>query len=173
MKQLILFFWEICLLKKGPQDLPTSRFLLNITMALYFFTGVLYGVYNKAFLISLAQVTMDIFIFIVFLKMILSLSNYSSRFIQTVTAIFGISAVFTMLGLPLMYLRDTLLNDALLLLVSYLFLAIIIWNIVVIGHIFRHALSITLFVGVLMGLLYVFIANSIMAFMIPQQVVSL
>jgi hypothetical protein len=93
----------------------------------------------------------------------------SARIVQTVTALAGTGAIITLLALPLSgWLRgaDQAAGEggfALLLL-----LILTGWSLAIAGHIFRHALSIPYFVGLVLAGAFYWISISVFRSLFPM-----
>ncbi len=147
MAALFRLYLDICLLRRGPQDVPAAPVLLWLTAVAYFMVGVmvsraLYDVRTAVFLSAL-----DMALSAGLLATILWSRGVFARWPQTFTALCG-SQMLLNLGLwPVFmwYVRVQSTPDALL--PSLLSLAVWIWSVVVIGHVLRHALNMPLWLG--------------------------
>lgn len=143
----------ICLFHIGPQDLPASWNLLILAVAVDVALG-----YPAAAAYSPSdhpgiQILLSTAITVAFLYGTVSAIGQGRRFVQTATAVFGTDAIITLLALPIALTmapepRTALTTGDLGL------LAMGIWNIAILGHILRHALSVTMGIGVLVALGY-------------------
>ncbi len=77
----------------------------------------------------------------------------AERFVQTATAVFGTDAIITLLALPIA-LTMTPEPRTVMTMGDLGLLVMGIWNIAILGHILRHALSVTMGIGVLVALGY-------------------
>lgn len=165
MGKLLRRYLDICLLRAGPQDLPGSRFLLGLSLAAYFVVGVVLSLRNLDALAAASLVVVDTALLGGLLFALLWARDLLNRFIQTLAALLGTGVVLELVAWPVLAWQqqamtaDTV-NTALM--VSSLLLWVwLFWNLMVIGHILRHALSTLLPIGVALGLLYMFISFSV------------
>ena len=161
MGKLLNVFFDICLLRVGPQALPASSFLLLATALIGLLSGtiVIADAMGSVFTALMAQL-LDLLLLAMLLLTLLRFRGLESRFVQAATALFGCGALINLVTLPLPLLNpedaagEQAGGPAFL-----LYLALIIWALVVVGHIFRHALEIHLVRGILIALGYVFAVN--------------
>ena len=144
----------MCLLRRGPQDAPASTALLfmvlvvNLVISSIGVSDIIPGPQ------AVAAAIVDAVIIIFLLLLVLKLKNRGERFIQTATATFGTGALLGMLALPLQLAvsSDSAGNDSQMIAIFYLIL--LVWIQVVIGHILRHAINVSLSLGIGLALVY-------------------
>jgi hypothetical protein len=159
MGPLIVCIWQICLLQKGPQDLPYSpslfltAFLANALLGWYQFT------HRLGLLEALFNVIVFVLILLAFTYLVLFLKNKVTRFMQTLTALMTTSVVINLIILPFLLLAPALLGTepgaAQISIVWFYTLLIItmnIWSLLITAHIYRHALDVNMAVGILVTL---------------------
>ncbi len=169
MYALIKPFVDLCLLNAGPQDLPASELLVAFTLILYFLVSTILALPIYGLSGSLFQAVLDVGFLTAYTRVVLQLTMHLERYAQTLSALAGGGVVFGVLSLPLVYsIYKSSLGaanaDALTLLAYLLVLA---WLLVVYGHIFRHALSSGLFIGMLVGLGYILLTSVIIDIIVP------
>ena len=170
MIHILKAFWDICILKTAPQDLPSSTFLLGVTVAAYFVTGALVAALQWPLSQAVLAAFLDTVFLTVLCRVLLWARMLSGRFVQTLTALAGSGAVMTLIAMPLV-LWQTLVGvtDANApTLPSWLLMIWMIWNVVVVGHILRHALSTVLPLGIGLAAVYAFITFQLMRIFLPQ-----
>lgn len=159
MSALLKNYMELCLLSKGPQDLPYSIYLLRIVLVLYFITGVLSSLPSASFAQALMMMCVDMFILLLFCWMCLQLFRQLPRFNQMMTAILGTGSFFQLLAIPLMfYLEIARSRDVIVPELGFILLALISWNLAVYTHILRETFGIRLFAAFLLTLSYAIIS---------------
>jgi hypothetical protein len=148
MKLILSVFWNICLLRRGPELVPTHPlFVASVVVAdilLSLFVRVQYG--DEAPLLGIATftlVTMATFATATWLA--LSLRNVVGRFPATITAMFGCDLLFTLLIALLIPLAGGA-RSAISIGVGGL---ILIWGIAVNGFILHRAMNVPVFAGLL------------------------
>lgn len=169
MVSLIKPFLQLCLLNRGPQDLPASPLLLVITILAYLLVGTAMGWPYYGVAVSLMQSLFELALLLGFSWSLLRVRRHPGRFLQTATALTGAGVVLGALLLPLVYAirRAQLLGEsAELAALSYL--AVLGWLLAVYGHIYRHALSLPhLGYGVLVALGFVVVATGLIESLFP------
>lgn len=159
MGPLLTLLWDICRLRRGPQDLPYSPQLLLIVVA--FSLGLqqviarVLGVEQETLGAGLLSLALNLGA----LYLLLNLRHKRSRFVQTALAMLACALLFTLISLPIVLLvgeRPPLPEQisplqALLGLVS---LPLLIWKIMVDAHILRHSLDVPLLAGVVIAVLW-------------------
>jgi hypothetical protein len=151
MIALFNLFLDICLLRKGPQDVPSSAALLQLSLSIYIIAGlVLLLALESQVGPALFLVLLDLGLLTGLTYGLLNMLGRGSRFGQTLTALAGTGALLQLIAWPLLgWLNQTDVQQGTATLPSLLYLALLGWNIVITGHILRHALSTTLAFGVL------------------------
>jgi len=161
--RLLNVFVDICLLRAGPQDLPGSGFLVLLTALLSLLTGTLVIVGNFGSLgTALAAQLLDILVLLGLLRVVLQFTGKSARFLQTASALFGSGALINLVTIPLQLLDsgDAAASSAVGL-SGLFYLVVVIWALVIVGHIVRQALEIGMAAGITIALSYFLIVNYI------------
>ena len=170
MLQLIRIFWMICRLQAGPQDLPKGRNLL-ISAVL---AGILVDSFASSILIPkisgfeiFLTVAMYNILLLVAVYLLLTLIGYKERGIQTLTAIAGSGLFISLVLLPGL-ITMSLAEEAVK---SFAFFILIdnVWRIAVNAHIFRHALSVSLLMAMIVSVSYLLFGVLIADFIMPLQ----
>ncbi|MDH3561644.1 MAG: hypothetical protein OEN52_11905 [Gammaproteobacteria bacterium] len=170
MSRLITIWLDICLLRAGPQDLPSSRTLLGLTGGTYFLVSLLLSLpaypAKTAFLVAL----LDLGLLAAFAAALLYFPGKWARLQQTLTALTGTGTLLGLLALPLAYLlfqgpEENLLAGVAALIWLFLFG----WSLLVVAHIMRHALSIAFPYAIGIAVLYTLVALQLMAALFPGQ----
>lgn len=161
-------FFEICLLQRGPQDLPVSSML---TYGLLSLLAVLGFAINQMFMpgqTAILAVIINIGVLLIITQLILRLHKKSARYTQTLTALIGVGIVLALIGLPVFSMLAIAENNqtespfGIL-----LWLVLFGWEIVVTAHILRHATESTFPQGILMAILYPLIYFQLVRYLIP------
>lgn len=164
---LVWTFIRILLFQKSPDVIPASWFLLGILLVLNLGLGIVSFAVQYDVLDSVLRTLADMLISICFVYLVLMAVNKSARSLQTISAMLGVSIILNLLSLPLlMMLAEKQLSAGF----AGLFLYIIFcWHIAVMGHIFRHALSVRLAVGMMVSFVYILVAMAIFYSLFPVQ----
>lgn len=163
MLALIHYFIELCLLRRAPQDLPASLALLQVLSLVYLAVGVLVGaVTGQGPGIALAQTLVDIAVLLGLLYAGLRWRGRLPRFLQAASALVGSGALLSLLVLIPLGLAPGGEDAGLTGFAALLFLALLAWSLVVMGHILRHTLDLPLVQGALIAVAYNLLAYSLL-----------
>jgi hypothetical protein len=160
MKPILAVFWNICLLRRGPELVPTHPLfvggVLVADVLVSFFVGLQFGdvltpiqVATRV-LVSMATVAAATW-------MMLSMRDVIGRYPATITALFGCDLLFTLLSAILVPLAG---SDSSALRAGIVDL-IVIWSIAVNGFILHRAMNVTVFIGILLALATAFLAGAL------------
>lgn len=170
MPQLIKIFWDICRIKAGPQDLPKGHNLLIAAVL----AGILVDSFASSILITKLAALDIVQIVIVYnvlllvaIYFLLRLIGYSERAIQTVTAIAGSGLLISLVLLPGLIMMSFAAEGA----KSFAIFILIdnVWRIAVNAHIFRHALSVSLLMAMIISVSYLLFGVLIADVLLPAQ----
>lgn len=169
MSALLKAYMELCLLSKGPQDLPYSVFLLRLVLGVYFLTGVLSMLPSATVMQALLMMCVDILILMSFCWICLQLFKRHSRFNQMMAAILGTGSLFQLLAWPLMfYFEIAKAKQVVVPELGFMLLVLISWNLAVYAHIFRETLGIRLYAAFLITLSYAIISITSRQLLFPE-----
>ena len=172
MLLLIRAWFDICLFRKGPEDLPASGFLCGLSLACYVLVSFLVASASSGIVAGVQLAALDVVMLIVFVSVLLYLQTKTERLGQTLSAMAGSGSLMGLFAVPLVLLVDPgLPADQLSPLLIGSWLSLLVWNIFVMAHIMRHALSTSFAVGLGAAVLYALVSMQIVATLFPQQVV--
>ena len=168
MLQLFKIFWAICRLKAGPQDIPKGSYLLISAV----FAGIIVDSFATSILIPKFS-TIDIIFTVTSYNMILLFAvyflmrfiGYSERSVQTLTAIAGSGLFISLILLPSLIMLTSSEEPA----KSFVFFILLdnIWRIAVNAHIFRHAISVSLLMALILSVSYLLFGMLIADTLLP------
>ena len=145
----------MCLLKYRPQDIPASRELLALSIVLYFLLDFLLANLDENITQALPAALIDTMFLLVFVLLLMLLRRKVNRWTQTVTALAGTGIVFGLLLMPaVIALPEPDAMTAIQQILSILLYLVLIWYVVVLAHIFRHAMSSSFALGVFVSITY-------------------
>lgn len=156
MLALLDAFLQIALRRRGPEDLPDSRFLLRLALVAYMLAqlpvvAVLYGWTGAAML----AILMDTGLLALFFWLTLKLTRRIGRYRRTLTALLGTGALLALPQAPLVFFSKMAtaagqppVGPTVGLLV------VLFWSIIVQAHITARALSSNFGVGLAIALAY-------------------
>lgn len=137
MLKLLSRLTAIVMLHQGPQDLPAGRSLLPTCLILYLLvTTVSLGAGQRPENLSLV-LTLAALVPLALSWIVLKLVNRLARWEQTVSALFGTSALISLLSLPLSLMIEAQQTPML----ALMLLATLFWSLAVNAHIWRNALD--------------------------------
>jgi hypothetical protein len=147
MRSIVHLFWQICLLRQSPAQVPSEGWFVAVVVIANLLCSLLVslGYGGDADVITIANsivVAQAVTALLVFLA--LSLRGLGARFVTTVTAWFGCDLIITAcfgLVLPV----TSVLGPFVL---SMVFLVFLIWSVAVSGFILHRALEVQLAIGI-------------------------
>ncbi len=169
MNALINTFWQICRFRMGPQDIPFSAPLLWMVVVAYVVISTCVAGFNLSPIAAVMSSMLDAGIIAGLTRMILWVREQDARMTQTTTALLGTGVIFGFFAVPLMWWQLSFEDPTQAIVPSMIMLALLFWNLSVIGHILRHALNIPYFVGVLLSIMYMYVSVSVIRafFVVP------
>ncbi len=155
-------FAEICVLKRAPQDLPNSAFLLLITLVAHTVTSILLNaVVLDGWTAILAGVT-DTLLVSILTASILYLHSFTSRIVQSLSAMTGTGAIISVVAIPLFtWHAGAQQSGSPNAIAALLVFGIVAWSLAVSGHILRHALSVPYALGIVVALAFYAISYTV------------
>jgi len=162
MEALFVLFSKICRFKQGPDSVPSSVNLLLVFFIVNFILESLLGLTVYSFGQSLFLAIFSIFFLFIFTGIWLYLFRLSSRYLQTITTLVGVSLftnIVCFIPLTLLWKLGLFSNDSF----ALLNLLLIFWVLAIYANIFRTALNISFFLGFALVITY-FITFNTMAF---------
>ena len=158
---------DICLLRRGPQDLPYSVPLLLAVAGACVLLQLGVAIARD---VALSGVLAGAIVWLMFtlgaLNLVLTLRNLRNRFVQAAIALLGCALAFTLLSLPIALLVGEPPTSgekmtSLQLLLGLVSLPLLVWKVVVDAHVFRHSFDIPVLSGVVVALLWIIAAMAL------------
>ena len=168
---LLRAFLELIFLRKGPEDMPAGRDPTLIALGFYLAVGLLLDRAAPVELpdgselsagLGFGMVLVDALVVALFSAMLVSIVDKKQRLPQMLTALYGSLAMLGLVAWPLIVNNPDPMatgDDGLGVLEIMLF-GLLIWNLVVLGQIYRRTLDSNAVIGVLAALGY-FIMSSL------------
>lgn len=154
---LIRWLFDVCQFLKGPQDCPRSPLLFWFIFTVNWVMGWILSLFESDWITSLLQAIISMLLLILFLWGALILTGKKSRFLQTATTALGCDALFSAFAVLLLGMESLLHNVGG---IAALFLiGLMCWQIAVMGHVLRCALSIPFVAG--LGLAFAYVISSL------------
>lgn len=152
MLKYLLFIYQMLLFRRTPQEVPVSATLLGVTIGLFVITSLLVNAALFSAIDNIVRAGLDVALLLLFVHFLLQFRGYPERFSQTITALCTVFIVINLLAWPAMTQIARLINlpDKSAAEVSAIFILILfIYSIAIMGHILKHALSVTFLLGLL------------------------
>jgi hypothetical protein len=156
---LIKLFWDICLLKKGPQAAPASPFLLAVTLLAYVLAGIVLLAVGANLGAAIVQTLAEALMLFFFLWLVLYVRKKPERLLQTATATLGCDALISLFAIPLLTALKAFPDIAV---IPLLLLILMFWHFAIMAHILRHAMSKPLVFGYALAILYAGVTYQLM-----------
>ncbi len=155
LKVLALVFLQICLLRRAPQDIPASSLLLAMTLLLHFLFTVLAAMLDPNPQQVMLIAVIECLCLLAFVYVVLLLRSRTNRWQQTVTALVGTGIIIKLIFFPVLMLlpgggglHETPTS------VMWAVWLLSLWGLLVLAHIFRHALSVPFILGAAVAIAY-------------------
>lgn len=148
MTAVLRLFWNICLLRNGPETVPTHTWFLVSLVTAELAIGVVvlavvYPDYSLALSLNLAFINLAVTASITWFA--LYLRNHEPRFPATLGAILGTEVLIDAVSALALGATSGMARQATLWVVT-------VWSVAVVGFILRRALATRLWVGIMLAL---------------------
>ena len=149
MIKLLTAFWNIMLKRSGQENLPDSNFFLGLVFVFYFLTQLISGIkVSDSIDMFLMSFVIDAVFLAVWLRLLVEFFATQSYFRRSLIALFGTGGIFNIIASPLIiefsnYMQSVEMMDELQIPVwlTFSFLLVAIWSIVIMAHIFSKVMS--------------------------------
>lgn len=172
MTALLRVFFDICLLRQGPQDLPAAQALLWISLLAHAIGSLVLASISLSGEAAMLSALVESLLMVTLSYVLLAVNNRRARWLQTLTALAGTNVILVMFALPLMVwwqsLRAANLDQVI---PALLILGLVIWNLMILAHIFRHALSSRFGLGMFTAIGYYCLSAVIIQLLVPMETV--
>ena len=149
MIKLLTAFWNLMLKRSGQESLPDSNFFLGLVFVFYFLTQLISGIkVSDSIDMFLISFVIDAVFLAVWLRLLVEFFATQSYFRRSLIALFGTGGIFNIIASPLIiefsnYMQSVEMMDELQIPVwlTFSFLLVAIWSIVIMAHIFSKVMS--------------------------------
>lgn len=170
MKAIVRTCWQICLLRQGPQVFPRSWMLFVILLLVYMAADVvLFVAQGLRGRMLLPELLLDTALLLAFFALVLLIWQKLERFNQTLSALLGTSTIIMLVAVPLSLLATLLPASTGTQVVGVLLWVVLAWNVLVMGHILRHALNTWLTLGIIIAGTYVVLNLVMFSMLFPMR----
>ncbi|ORU91889.1 MAG: hypothetical protein A6F70_00970 [Cycloclasticus sp. symbiont of Bathymodiolus heckerae] len=169
-KVLLRLFLDLCLLKKGPKDVPDSKALLKLVFLSYFLAGTVL-ISSDGFMVNaIMQALIETVLVAIFIYALVTLFSVSHRFDQAITAIYGTGTLITSLSIPFIFwVQDLSNNDEPTGPAGLVVFLIVCWSFVVMAHIIRETIQKPLSVCLLLTFCYLYLSYQVINWLYPIE----
>lgn len=168
MYSLLKLFFDICIFKKGPQDIPSSKWLFRVLILTYASISFIILFIDNSFAKTFQQAVVGTVFILLASKVILIIANKSERYLQTTCALLATDSLISFFAIPAM--ATLILEGTDLAFLSVLLL--MLWHWLVTGHVFKHALQKPFTFGLGVAFLYILVSYQVMALFFPEIIVN-
>lgn len=159
------------MLRLGPQVIPRSRELFLVVFTVYYLCNLVVASFSIP---SLSTAFMTALLDVVFLLgmiyLLLKIVNYPGRWLQTVTACSGTGIIINLCAiLLLLFSQHASANSSLEAVLSLLFLLLVGWSIIIMAHILRHAMEVSMGIGIIISVGMVWLSAMLVLLFMPEQ----
>ncbi len=156
------------MLQKAPQDIPYSRSLFLLLLLIGYLVNNLYlalSLPEPDWGTVLQVVSIHTVFFLGSLSALMMLMGYRARVFQTLTALLGTDIIISILAMPALLAINYFPHLA-----GYfglILLLLIIWSLVIMAHILRHALSVSFLLAGLFVFGYFMLSVKLVDYLLP------
>lgn len=168
MFSLIRFFFDVCRLRAGPQQVPASGFLLAVVTWLYLILEIVSGVSYLPVVRAVMAGGLDILVTAAFLQAALKLGGKPERFTQSFTALLGAWCLLGVISLPAVFaVADARIADSDPGIWLFVLLGLLIWSLTIFAHVLRHALEISMGMAIGIAIFYFLLSQMALEIAVP------
>lgn len=164
MFELLKLFFDICLLKKGPQDVPGFSSLFRLLILVHASVSFVILRLNTDSADAAWQVLVEVVLILALTWLILFFARKSFRYQQTASALLGTDTVISFIAIPAMATLVTYGTG----LAFFTIVLLMIWHWVVSGHIFSQALDQPFAFGLGIAFLYILVSYQVIGLLFPE-----
>ncbi|HJL60909.1 MAG TPA: hypothetical protein QF517_03045, partial [Pseudomonadales bacterium] len=103
MQPILSYFWQICLLRTGPEKIPASATITGMLLVIYLttaFISIAITRPNLAMIQAIAAVFIGFIIEAAIIYGLLVLKSVGGRFLSTISAVLGSNSILLIILLP-------------------------------------------------------------------------
>lgn len=167
MLQLLMAFWSVAHLRRGPSDFPASPYLLAPVLAAHWALGVILGLFSVPLGEAVVSALLGTLTLVAVIQAMLLARRKAGRSLQTLTALGGAEVVIGLAAVPIYALAPFAPDPGL---PALLTLALVVWNFVVAAHVLRSALDVTPPVAYLVAAGYIIFSMALAQSIAPPAV---
>ena len=172
-KTLLRIFVDLCLIKRGPKDVPDSTVLLKIVFFIYFLSGTMLLSSSIELSEAIIQSFIETVLVGLFIYLLVSFFQVKNRFNQAITAVYGSGALMTLLSVPYVFWMDGLVkNQGSIGVVGLIVFFIVVWGFIVMANIIRETIQKSFSVSLLLTFSYLYLSYQVINIVYPVEAVA-
>lgn len=156
MQQLVFFFWQMCLMRTGPDRAPTASFFIVLVVAFYLFISTLSVFISRTdinLFIALMIVITGLLVEMICVWLLLAFKKVTGRFSATLVALLGTSSLLIILLIPCNLLMLSTDNESARFFANTSYWLVFGWWLAVAGFIFNRAINVSTLQGSALALI--------------------
>ena len=173
MQAILKFYWQMGLLRVGPDRLPALRSTLGVIVVACLVIELVEASFaqpDREFTTITIVVIMTMCIQAAVTFLLLLFFNYRHRYIATLSAIFGAYALLSIILLPFIMLMQNGENRSMLVLAQTVYWICLGWRLTIAGHIYHRAVNISLLQGAALAFITELLSAYIVFSFFPAKV---
>ena len=150
MQQILLFFWQLCLLRESPEKLPGSQFVVGLVTVVYLSIALIAVTLNQPdqnLPGVVGTVTVGVILQATFIWLLLAFKRVTHRFTATLASLLGANTVMLLILMPVNFTLANTEGGGLNLLANSISWVCLAWWLTIAGSIYRNAINISLLQG--------------------------
>ena len=149
MQQIVMYFWQLCLLRASPERIPGNRSVLATIFVIYAFISLVTMLITEdtSIMGMIAIVLVNVGVQAALVYLLLLFKQLQRRFIATLAALLGTTAIILLLLLPANVLFVNVDTPTMRVIAGGLFLFTFIWRLAISGAILSKAARISIIQG--------------------------
>jgi len=170
-KTLLRVILDICLIKKGPKDIPESIGLLKVAFFTYFVSGTLLLANDVSWFDAAIQALIEALLLGAFVYGVVRFFSLERRFSQSMTAIYASGTLITTLSVPYVFMVASLSkHKELKNIAGIVVFWILCWSLIVMTNVIRETIEKKLWISLLLTFCYMYLSHLVISFVYPVNV---
>jgi hypothetical protein len=171
MLQIVSFFWQMCLLRQNPENLPSNRFNVGLILFLYVIIALVTVALTRPThspLNIVGIVFIGISIQAALTWSVLAFKQLTQRFTATWASLLGTNSFMLVILVPVNLLLLNTENQSLILMADSISWVCLGWWLAIAGHIYHKAIKVSLLQGSAIAFLTELLSVMVTVTLFPQ-----